>query len=91
MIVTNNLDEYVVLKGLINHCTHTLETTRNCSNCEMNKICSVALNSSTLMNLDVKYFPVGSIALEDALTRALEKANTLAERKKDGEKVELTF
>lgn len=79
MIVTNDLDEYVVLKGLINHCAHTLETTRNCSNCEMNKLCSVTLSSSVLKDLDVKYFPVGSIALEDALTRALKKANTLAE------------
>lgn len=77
MIVTNDLDEYVVLKGLINHCTHTLETTRNCSNCEMNKICSVALNSSTLTNLEVKYFPVGFIALEDPLTRALEKGKNI--------------
>lgn len=57
MIITDDLDEYVALKGLINHCTYTLETTRNCSNCEMNKVCNVALGISTLSELKVKYEP----------------------------------
>ena len=48
MIVTDDLDEYVALKGLINHCSYTLETTRNCGDCEMNKVCNVALGISTL-------------------------------------------
>lgn len=77
MIVTDDLDEYVALKGLINHCTHRLGITRNCSNCEMNKVCSVALSDSTLMNMEVKYFPAGSIALDGTLARALEKPKTL--------------
>ena len=88
MIITDDLDEYVALKGLINHCTHTLETTRNCSNCEMNKVCNVALGISTLNNFEVKYEPYYDVP--EAAPRELE-AKTLDEWKKDGDKVELTF
>lgn len=88
MIVTDDLDEYVALKGLINHCTHTLEVTRNCSNCEMNKVCNVALGTSTLNNFKVKYEPY--YAVSEEAPRKIE-AKTLDEWKKDDEKVELTF
>lgn len=88
MIITDNLNEYVALKGLINHCTHTLERTRNCSNCEMNKVCNVALGTSTFQNFKVKYDPYYYIS--KAAPRDLE-AKTLDEWKKDGDKVELTF
>lgn len=76
MIITDNLNEYVALKGLINHCTHTLETTRNCSNCEMNKVCNVALGTSTFQNFKVKYDPYYDIP--KAAPRELE-AKTLGE------------
>ena len=88
MIITDNLNEYVALKGLINHCTHTLETTRNCSNCEMNKVCNVALGTSTFQNFKVKYDPYYDVS--KATPRDLD-AQPLDEWKKDGDKVELTF
>ncbi len=88
MIITDDLDEYVALKGLINHCTYTLETTRNCSDCEMNKVCNVALGISTLNNFKLKYEPYYDVS--KAAPRELE-GKTLDEWKKDGDKVELTF
>ena len=88
MIITDNLDEYVALMGLINHCTHTLETTRNCSNCEMNKVCNVALGILTLNNFKVKYEPYYDVS--KAAPIELE-AKTLDEWKKDGDKFEFTF
>lgn len=88
MIVTDDLDEYVALKGLINHCTHTLETTRNCSNCEMNKVCNVALGISTLNKFKVKYEPHYDVS--EAAPIELE-TKTLDEWAKDSDKVELTF
>lgn len=88
MIVTDDLDEYVALKGLINHCTYVLETTRNCSGCEMNKVCNVALGISTLNNFKVKYETHYDVSEE--APRELE-AKTLDEWKKDGDKVEFTF
>lgn len=100
MIITDDLNEYVALKGLINHCTHTLETTRNCSNCEMNKVCNVALGISTLNNFKVKYEPyyvVSKAAPRELEAKTLKAAprdletKTLDEWKKDGDKVELTF
>lgn len=88
MIVADDLDEYVALKGLINHCTYTLEVTKNCSNCEMNKVCNVALGTSTLSKFKLKYDPYYDVS--KAAPRELE-TKTLDEWKKDGDKVELTF
>ena len=74
MIVTDNLDEYVVLKGLINYCSYTYESDTCCRNCKLKELCSVAAGCSTLRELSVEYIPDDFIAPDDHLTRALKKA-----------------
>jgi hypothetical protein len=88
MIITDDLDEYVALKGLINHCSYTYESDTCCQNCKLKEICSVALGCSTFQNFKVKYEPYYDVS--KAAPRDLE-AKTLDEWKKDGDKVELTF
>lgn len=79
MIVTDNLDEYVVLKGFINYCSYTYESNRNCQNCKIKELCSVAAGRSILQKLRIEYISDNSIAPNNSLTRALEKAKTLDE------------
>lgn len=79
MIVTDDLDEYVALKGLINYCSYTYESNRNCQNCKIKELCSVATGCSTLQKLRIEYISDNSIAPNNSLTRALEKAKTLDE------------
>lgn len=79
MIVTDDLDEYVALKGLINHCSYTYESDTCCQNCKLKELYSVAVGCSTLQRLKVKYIPDDSITLNNSLARALEKTKTLDE------------
>lgn len=88
MIVTDDLDEYVALKGLINYCSSAYEGTRCCRNCKIKEVCMVAIGCSTFQNFKVKYEPYYDVS--KAAPRDLE-AKTLDEWKKDGDKVELTF
>ncbi len=88
MIVTDNLDEYVALKGLINYCSCTYEAARCCQNCKLKEVCIVAAGYSTFRNFKVEYIPSSNVPEE--APRELE-AKTLDEWKKDGDKVELTF
>ena len=79
MIVTDDLDEYVALKGLINYCSYTYESNRNCQNCKFKELCSVAVGCLTFQKLKVKYIPDDSIAPNNSLTSAPEKTKTLDE------------
>ena len=88
MIVTDDLDEYVALKGLINYCSYTYESDTCCQNCKLKELCSVAVGCSTLQKLRVEYIPSNNVPEE--APRKLE-AKTLDEWKKDGDKVEFTF
>ena len=88
MIVTDDLDEYVALKGLINYCSSAYEGTGCCRNCKIKEVCMVAIGCSTLQNFKVEYIPPSNVPEDNP--RKLE-AKTLDEWKKDGDKVELTF
>lgn len=79
MIVTDDLDEYVALKGLVNYCSYTYESDTCCKNCKLKELCSVAVGCSTLQKLRIEYISDSSIAPNNSLTRALEKAETLDE------------
>lgn len=79
MIVTDDLDEYVALKGLINHCSYTYESDTCCQKCKLKELCSVAIGCSTFQKLRVEYIPENTIASNNSLTRALEKTKTLDE------------
>lgn len=79
MIVTDDLDEYVALKGLVNYCSYTYESDTCCKNCKLKELCSVAVGCSTLQKLRIEYISDSSIAPNNYLTRALEKAEILDE------------
>lgn len=79
MIVTDDLDEYVALKGLTNYCSYTYESDTCCQNCKLKELCSVAVGCSTLQKLRIEYISDISIAPNNSLTRTLEKAKTLDE------------
>lgn len=79
MIVTDDLDEYVALKGLVNYCSYTYESDTCCKNCKLKELCSVAVGCSTLQKFRIEYIPDSSIAPNNFLTRALEKVETLDE------------
>jgi hypothetical protein len=79
MIVTDDLDEYVALKGLVNYCSYTYESDTCCKNCKLKELCSVAVGCSTLQKLRIEYISDSSIAPNNSLTRALEKVETLDE------------
>lgn len=79
MIVTDDLDEYVALKGLVNYCSYTYESDTCCQKCKLKELCSVAVGCSTFQKLRIKYILDDSITPNNSLTRALEKVKTLDE------------
>ena len=79
MIVTDDLDEYVALKGLVNYCSYTYESDTCCKDCKLKELCSVAVGCSTLQKLRIEYISDSSIVPNNSLTRALEKVETLDE------------
>lgn len=88
MIVTDDLDEYVALKGLINYCSHAYDSDCGCGDCKLGGVCIVTIRKSSYKDFKVKYEPHYDVSEETP--RDLE-AKTLDEWKKDGDKVELTF
>lgn len=88
MIVTDDLDEYIALKGLINYCSHAYDSDCGCGDCKLGGVCIVTIRKSPYKDFKVKYEPYYDIP--KAAPRELE-TKTLDERKKDGDKVELTF
>lgn len=77
MIVTDDLDEYVALKGLVTYCSHKYDSDCGCGDCPLGVVCIVTVRKQPYKGLRVEYIPGNSITADNSLARALKKTETL--------------